>query len=123
LKISIWNSGERAGRIFTLFLKENGGGDSFEGQLFLGTSRVTILGSLGNMKLEWRKWVSGESRTTAISTSMVGLGSAGYGMSRLGHWTGLKPLDAASVKTMGPLAGNTEEVYSLQDPAPSAGLE
>jgi hypothetical protein len=94
------------GEYFTLFLKEMAELIHSKGKRFsLGTSRGDYIGfPLGNMKLEWRKWISGRI------VDELHLDEHGWGWGRQGYgyvtdWVtgrGLKPLDAAVREDYGP---------------------
>ena len=95
------------GEYFTLFLEElarviHGKGKSFS----LGTSRGDYIGfPLGNMKLEWRKWISRKTVDEFhVDEHGWGWGRQGYGyVTDYATSRGLKPLEAMLREDYGPL--------------------
>jgi hypothetical protein len=95
------------GEYFTLFLSEMSKTIHARGKSFcLGTSRGDYIGfPLGNMKLEWRKWIS-EKMIDALELEAHGWGwgKQGYGyLTDFATGRGLKPLEVMVREDYGPL--------------------
>jgi hypothetical protein len=108
--LELWRS--LRGEYFTAFLKELSAAIRARGKLFsLGTSRGDYIGfPLGNMKLEWRKWLTEKVVDEIhLDTHGWGWGRQGYGyMTDFPTGRGLKPLEAAIREDYGPLARRNE---------------
>jgi hypothetical protein len=95
------------GEYFTLFLEELGRLIHAKGKQFsLGTARGDYIGfPLGNMKLEWRKWIAGRIVDEFhVDEHGWGWGPQGYGyVTDFATSRGLKPLDVAVREDYGPL--------------------
>jgi len=103
--VELWRS--LRGEYFTVFLEEMAALIHSKGKLFsLGTARGDYIGfPLGNMKLEWRKWIAKRIIDEIhLDEHGWGWGKQGYGyMTDFATSRGLKPLDVALREDYGPL--------------------